>query len=314
MKIKKQNFYYKSSNKKTKIHGVCWIPEGIEVRAVLQIAHGMVEYIDRYDDFARFLCCHGIAVVGNDHLGHGTSVASEEDWGYLGDNGFECMVDDLKKVQKHFKGRFPNVPYYILGHSMGSFATRYFLIKYKNAVDGAIIMGTGYHPVPLAVAGQYLARVLAQFKGWDFRSKLVNKMAFGSYNKGFKDARTDFDWLTRDEEMVDKYIAEPRCQFIFTLNGYHELFKGIRFISNKKNIDKMSKEMPILFVSGEDDPVGNHGDGVQKVYDLFTVAGMEELDIIFYEGGRHEILNEINRDEVYEDVYNWLNKEISLKS
>lgn len=314
MKIKKQNFYYKSSNKKTKIHGVCWIPEGIKVRAVLQIAHGMVEYIERYDDFARFLCRHGIAVVGNDHLGHGISVASEEDWGYLGDNGFECMVDDLKKVQKHFKGRFPNVPYYILGHSMGSFATRYFLIKYKNAVDGAIIMGTGYHPVPLAVAGQYLTRLLAQFKGWDFRSKLVNKMAFGSYNKGFKDARTDFDWLTRDEEMVDKYIAEPRCQFIFTLNGYHELFKGIRFISNKKNIDKMSKEMPILFVSGEDDPVGNHGDGVQKVYDLFTVAGMEELDIIFYEGGRHEILNEINRDEVYEDVYNWLNKEISLKS
>lgn len=314
MKIKKQNFYYKSSNKKTKIHGVCWIPEGIKVRAVLQIAHGMVEYIERYDDFARFLCRHGIAVVGNDHLGHGISVASEEDWGYLGDNGFECMVDDLKKVQKHFKGRFPNVPYYILGHSMGSFATRYFLIKYKNAVDGAIIMGTGYHPVPLAVAGQYLTRLLAQFKGWNFRSELVNKMAFGSYNKGFKDARTDFDWLTRDEEMVDKYIAEPRCQFIFTLNGYHELFKGIRFISNKKNIDKMSKEMPILFVSGEDDPVGNHGDGVQKVYDLFTVAGMEELDIIFYEGGRHEILNEINRDEVYEDVYNWLNKEISLKS
>lgn len=313
MKIKKQNFYFKSSNKEIQIHGVCWIPEEIPVRAVLQIAHGMVEYIDRYDNFARFLCRHGIAVVGNDHLGHGDSVASKEDWGYLGENGFECIVDDMKKVQKHFKKRFPKVPYFVLGHSMGSFATRYFLIKYKNAVDGAIIMGTGYHPEPLAILGQTLARSLALFKGWHFRSKLVNQMAFGSYNKGFKEARTDFDWLSRDEQMVDAYIEEPRCQFIFTLNGYYELFKGIKFISNKKNIQKMAKQLPMLFISGDDDPVGAHGDGVQKVYDLYAIAGMKHLDIRFYEGGRHEILNEINRDEVYRDVYYWLNKEISRK-
>lgn len=311
--VKKQNFYFKSSNKKSRIHGICWIPEHKKVRAVLQIAHGMVEYIDRYDNFACYLCEQGIAVVGNDHLGHGDSVKSEEEWGYVGENGFECMVDDMKKVTKHFKERFPGIPYYILGHSMGSFLTRYYLIKYGKSIDGAIIMGTGHQPAPLLMAGICLTRVLAMVKGWKYRSALVNKMAFGSYNKGFRPARTDFDWLTRDEAMVDAYIGEPRCQFVFTLNGYYELFKGIQFISNRKNVDKVPKQLPVLFVSGDSDPVGSNGDGVQKVYDMFALAGVENLDIIFYEGARHEILNEMNRDEVYRDLYDWLNKEISLK-
>lgn len=313
MKVKKQNFYFKSSNKKARIHGVCWVPEGKEVVGVLQIAHGMVEYIDRYDDFARFLCSKGIAVVGNDHLGHGSSVDSEEDWGYMGTNGFECMVEDMKKLQKHFKKRFPDVPYYLLGHSMGSFLTRYFLVKYSKSIDGAIIMGTGYHPIPLAMAGQAAARVIALVKGWKYRSAFVNKMAFGSYNKGIKSARTDFDWLSRDEVMVDAYIAEPRCQFMFTVNGYFELFKGIRFISSQKNIEKVPGDMPILFISGDADPVGEYGEGVQKVYDMFTLAGNEALDMIMYEDARHEILNEINRNDVYNDLYGWLSKEISLK-
>lgn len=223
--IKKQNFYFKSSNKETRVHGICWIPEDVKVRAVLQIVHGMVEYVDRYDDFARFLGAQGIVVVGDDHLGHGDSVASQEDWGYLGDNGFECIVNDVRKIQKQFKKRFPGVPYYILGHSMGSFLTRYFLIKYGREVDGAIIMGTGYYSVPIAVFGKVLTQAVAAVKGWRYRSALVNKLAFGSYNKGFAPARTDFDWLSRDEATVDAYVGEPRCQFIFTLNAYHEMFK-----------------------------------------------------------------------------------------
>lgn len=311
--IKKQNFYFKSSNKETKVHGICWIPEAVEVRAVLQIVHGMVEFVDRYDDFARFLCAQGIVVVGDDHLGHGDSVASREDWGYLGDNGFECIVNDVHKIQKQFKKRFPGVPYYILGHSMGSFLTRYFLIKYGREVDGAIIMGTGYHSVPVAVFGKALTRVLAAVKGWKYRSVLVNKMAFGSYNKGFAPARTDFDWISRDEATVDAYIAEPRCQFVFTLNAYHEMFKGLEFIAKKANLEKMPKQLPVLFVSGGADPVGDKGQGVQKVYDMFVLSGMDNMDIIFYEGARHEILNETNRQEVYDDLYDWLNKEISLK-
>ena len=311
--IKKQNFYFKSSNKETKVHGICWIPENIKVRAVLQIVHGMVEFVDRYDDFARFLGAQGIVVVGDDHLGHGDSVASREDWGYLGDNGFECIVNDVRKIQKQFKKRFPGVPYYILGHSMGSFLTRYFLIKYGREVDGAIIMGTGYYPVPVAVFGKVLTRAVAAVKGWRYRSALVNKMAFGSYNRGFAPARTDFDWLSRDEATVDAYIGEPACQFVFTLNAYHEMFKGLEFIAEKSNLKRMPKRLPILFVSGGEDPVGDNGQGVQKVYDMFVLAGMDNMDIAFYEGARHEILNETNRHEVYDDLYDWLNKEISLK-
>ncbi len=311
--IKKQNFYFKSSNKETRVHGICWIPEDVKVRAILQIVHGMVEYVDRYDDFARFLGAQGIVVVGDDHLGHGDSVASQEDWGYLGDNGFECIVNDVRKIQKQFKKRFPGVPYYILGHSMGSFLTRYFLIKYGREVDGAIIMGTGYHSVPVAVFGKVLTQAVAAVKGWRYRSALVNKLAFGSYNKGFAPARTDFDWLSRDEASVDAYVGEPRCQFIFTLNAYHEMFKGLEFIAKKSNLKKMPKQLPVLFVSGGEDPVGNSGQGVQKVYDMFVLAGMDNMDITFYEGARHEILNETNRHEVYDDLYNWLNKEISLK-
>ena len=249
--IKKQNFYFKSSNKETRVHGICWIPQDVPVRAVLQIVHGMVEYVDRYDDFARFLCEQGIAVVGDDHLGHGDSVAAQEDWGYFGDDGFENIVNDVRKIEKQFKKRFPGAPYYILGHSMGSFLTRYFLIKYGKEVDGAIIMGTGYHPVSVAVFGRCLTKALAAVKGWRYRSVFVNKMAFGSYNKGFIPARTDFDWLSRDEATVDAYIAEPRCQFVFTLNGYHEMFKGLAFIAKKSNLRKMPKKLPVLFIPGE---------------------------------------------------------------
>lgn len=312
--IKKQNFYFKSSNKRSRVYGVCWIPGNGKVRAVLQIAHGMVEYIERYDDFARFLCSKGIAVVGNDHLGHGNTAASEKEWGYLGENGFRCIVDDMHKIEVHFKKRFPDVPYFIMGHSMGSFATRYFLTKYGKEVDGAIIMGTGYFSVGLALFGRGLAKSLALVKGWEYRSNFMNKMAFGSYNRGFKPARTEFDWLTRDKAMVDAYIREPRCQFVFTLNGYYELFKGIGVISSMKNIRKMPKDLPVLFVSGDADPVGHNGDGVQKVYDMFVSAGIDDIDMILYEGARHEIINETNRDEVYHDLYDWLNEEISWRS
>ena len=240
-------------------------------------------------------------------------MASQEDWGYLGDNGFECIVNDVRKIQKQFKKRFPGVPYYILGHSMGSFLTRYFLIKYGREVDGAIIMGTGYYSVPIAVFGKVLTQAVAAVKGWRYRSALVNKLAFGSYNKGFAPARTDFDWLSRDEATVDAYVGEPRCQFIFTLNAYHEMFKGLEFIAKKSNLKKMPKQLPVLFVSGGEDPVGNSGQGVQKAYDMFVLAGMDNMDITFYEGARHEILNETNRQEGYDDLYDWLNKEISLK-
>ena len=305
----KEDFYYDSADKLTKIHAIKWAPE-IEAIGVLQIAHGMLEHIDRYDDFAKFLASQGLVVAGNDHLGYGKST---DYLGYFGTGDtIEYAVDDVNKLSLILKEKY-DLPIVYIGHSMGSFLVRYFLVKYRKSVDGAIVMGTGYHPIPLAVAGQVIARLITCVKGWHYRSALVNKIAFGSYNKGIKPLRTPSDWISRDEMIVDRYVSDPRCQFVFTVNGFYELFKGIQFISKTKNIEKVPRQMPILFVSGDADPVGDYGEGVQKIYDMFTLAGNEKLDMLMYDGARHEVLNEINRKDVYEDLYTWLNKEISLK-
>lgn len=305
--VKKQKFYFRSSDKETKIHGICWIPDGKPVKGVLQIAHGMVEYIDRYDAFARYLCERGFVVVGNDHLGHGDSVKSPDDWGYFGDTkGFEHVLGDIHKIRRQFRKKYPDVPYFLMGHSMGSFMARAYLMQYGKGISGAIIMGTGHQPILAAQAGKLLTNILSVFKGWHFRSQLVNKMAFGSYNKKFQPSRTDFDWLTRDEAIVDSYIAEPRCQFVFTLNGYHELFRALIYIEKRKNIEKLPKDLPVLFVSGDKDPVGNFGKGVDIVCETWEEAGLSDVTLKLFEGGRHEILNEIDRNEVYEYLYQWL--------
>ena len=217
--------------------------------------------------FLLFLCAVIKAVddyqaVSYTHLGHRNARRQPEQW------YFHRSSRSPHEVRLHRYYR-ESVSY---THLMGSFLTRYFLIEHGESVDGAIIMGTGYHPPVLTAVGCGLARVIAAVKGWHFRSQFINKMAFGSYNKGFKPARTDFDWLSRDEANVDAYVAEPRCQFIFTLNGYYEMFKGIHFITSRKNISKMPKRLPVFFVSGDADPVGNNGNGVQKVYDMFAVS------------------------------------------
>ena len=279
--VKKQNFYFRSSDKETRIHGICWIPQDKPVRGVLQIAHGMVEYIDRYDDFARFLCQKGFVVTGNDHLGHGDSVKTTDDWGYFGDTkGFEHVLADMHKIRRQFRKKYPDVPYFILGHSMGSFMTRAYLMQHGKGINGAIIMGTGHQSAMTARAGKLLTQ--------------------------FQPARTDFNWLTRDPAIVDAYMAEPRCQFIFTLNGYHELFRSLIYIEKQENIEKLPKNLPVLFVSGDKDPVGNFGKGVTEVRDRLKATGHTNVTMKLYGNARHEILNELNKESVYQDLDAWI--------
>ncbi len=304
--IKKEYFRFKSSNGENSIFGACWIPEDQPVKAVLQISHGMGEYVDRYDDFARYMCGRGFAVVGNDHLGHGDSVASKDDWGYMGKNGFAYIVKDLHKVTRHFKKIYPDVPYFLLGHSMGSFAARYYLIKYGKELNGAVIMGTAYHPVAETVFGQALARSIAAVKGWHHHSLLLILMAFGNYNKAFEPRRTDVDWLSRNEANIDKYMSEPRNGFTLTVNGFYEMFKGLQFITLKENLEKMPKDLPVFFVSGQKDPVGDMTKGVKKTFDAFSNVGMKHLDMKFYPEDRHEILMEVDKHIVYRDIAGWL--------
>ncbi|XCP85253.1 alpha/beta fold hydrolase [Roseburia hominis] len=302
----KQEFTYPSRDGATRIHAIEWKPEG-EIKAVLQMCHGMVEYIDRYDAFARFLNEHGYYVVGHDHLGHGGSVRSEELHGYFHDTrGNECVIGDIHKLRLITKEKYPDIPYFMLGHSMGSFLIRQYMELYGEGLSGVIVMGTGSQPAVVLGAGRMLCRVIAAVRGWTYRSALIDNMAFGSYNKKFEPARTDKDWLTKDESIVDAYRAHPWCTFRFTVNAYYHMFRGIQFAQKKENIRRIPVNLPLFLVAGADDPVGNFGKSVKQVYDTYRKCGIQDVSIKLYENDRHEILNETDRDTVFTDILEWL--------
>lgn len=304
----KKHFHFSSSDGIHKIHGIMWRPdEENEIKGVLQIVHGMVEFIERYDDFAAFMCSRGFVVAGEDHLGHGGSVNSSEEYGYFAKkDGMSCIVEDNYRLKKHMEREFAGKPYFILGHSMGSFITRLFIMKYSSELSGAIIMGTGNQPPLLAGIGAALTRVIALFKGWKYRSTFINNMAFGGYNKRFAPARTPHDWLTKDEAIMDTYSADERCTFVFTLSAYKDLFGAVSEIGKVDNIRKVREDLPLLIVSGEDDPVGSFGKGVRGVFEKFKAAGLKNVSMKLYKGDRHEILNETDKKTVYEDLVKWL--------
>ena len=308
--MNKQEFNFPSSDGITTIRGVVYIPDG-DIKAILQISHGMVEFIDRYDDFAKYLTDKGILVTGNDHLGHGGSVTSEDNWGYFHEEeGYKKVLEDLHTVTKFTKEKYPNKPYFLLGHSMGSFYARRYLFTYGEELDGAIIMGSAWQEKVTVKTGKLLCKLIGLFKGSKYRSKFINNMALGPYNKKWEPSKTHNDWLTKDEKIVEWYSNEPKCSFIFTLNGFYNLFSVLDDACDKNNIAKVRKDLPILFMAGEDDPVGNFGKGVKKTYDTFKEAGIKDVSIKLYPNDRHEILNETDKDIVYEDLYNFINKHI----
>ena len=302
--MKKKEFTYPSADKKTEIHAVIWKPEG-EVRAVLQICHGMVEYIGRYDRFACFLADQGFLVTGNDHLGHGASVTSDDEHGYFGHpDGNKHVIADIHHLRKAAQKKYPDVPYFMLGHSMGSFLLRQYLTLHGEGLTAAIIMGTGSQPQMILAAGKLLCRTIALFRGWHYRSNLVDGMAFGGYNKKFEPARTRNDWLTKDTSVVDAYCGDPWCIFQFTVNGYCQMFIGIE--AAQKNVGRIPKDLPLLIVSGADDPVGGFGKGVKEVYESCRKAGIRDVSLKLYPDDRHEILNETDYQTVYDDLLGWM--------
>lgn len=303
----KSEFTFGSVDGRNQIHGVEWRPEENRIAGVVQLVHGMTEYIERYGDFARFLTEQGLVVVGHDHLGHGHTAASPEDLGYFHEtDGNGMLLGDIRKLQTLTREKYPGAPYFILGHSMGSFLLRQYLCLYGGEIDGAVIMGTGTQPMAILKLGQIVCRFLAKRYGWRHRSKLIYKMAFGGYLKRIESPRTIRDWLTKDTAIVDKYGKDPLCKFRFTLNGYYNLFYSIKEASLKENIQKMPKELPVLFVAGGDDPVGGYGKGVEQVRKAFEDVGMKDVTWVIYEGDRHEILNETDREKVYQDIYSWI--------
>lgn len=308
--MKKVHFTYPSNDGITKIHAISWIPEG-EVKGILQISHGMVEFIDRYHEFAAYLAEQGILVVGNDHLGHGKSVQSEEYYGFFAEKeGNKTVLKDIHRLRGITQKKYPDIPYFLLGHSMGSFLVRQYLCLHGEGLSGAVIMGTGYQPRIAAQFGMALTTVMAAFLGWNYRSVLVDSLAFGGYNRKFGPL-TGKGWLSRNEENVKRYMGEKLCNFRFTLNGYYNLFHSIYTLSFPDFLQRMPKELPVFFVAGEDDPVGQFGKGVTKVYKEFLKAGMKDVKCRLYPQDRHEILNETDRDMVYEEIGSWIKEQLS---
>ena len=302
----RKEYYSPSHDGRTQIHAMEWIPEG-RVRGVLQIAHGMVEFIERYDGFASFMASHGFYVTGNDHLGHGRSVTEESDYGYFARrDGFFCVLEDMRQLCADARGKYPDLRCFLLGHSMGSFLARAYMEKYGEDLSGAIVMGTAWQPAPTLDLAIGLTAALQRIRGGHYRSPLINGMALGSYNAAFEPGRTKNDWLTRDEAIVDAYVANPLNQFVFTVNGYNSLFRAIRYSERRKNLARIPKDLPILVVSGGKDPVGNFGKGPRTVAEAFRTAGITDVTLKLYPDDRHELLNELDRDAVYQDLLTWL--------
>ncbi len=302
-----EDFFYDSSTGCNRIHALACIPEG-NARAVVQIAHGVADHIGRYRDFMRFLAENGIVSVGNDHLGHGETYQGMEELGFFAEkDGWDRVVEDMDRLREQMRQRYPDLPYIFFGHSMGSFLTRTYLIRYPEKYDAAILSGTGHQSRAMILAASAAAMLFVRSKGPRASGKELNDLAFGSYCARIPNPRTPFDWISRDPKAVDAYIADPCCGFVCKTSLYRDMMQGIGFITDQRNIDKMSKEQPIYFMSGDADPVGDYGAGVQRAYQAFCKAGLKDVTIRLYPDGRHEMLNEVNRDKVYQDILNWLN-------
>ena len=298
-------FSFPSKDGKHRCAVSLWTPDG-EPRAVVQIIHGVAEYTGRYDAFARYLAGHGFAVCGGDHLGHGKTV-DDGKYGYFGKkNGWTLVTADVRQLRVLMGEKYPGLPYFLLGHSMGSFLARTYLCMYPGTVDGCILSGTGQEKPALVAAGKALASAICALRGPETVSALVDKLSLGAYNGQFKPNRTPADWISRDESVVDAYLKDPFCTFKPTAGMFRDMMGGLQYIASEKALSQMDPRTPVYLFSGDQDPVGSNGEGVKKVYGFFRDHGTADLTMKLYPGGRHEMLNELNRDEVYADVMAWL--------
>lgn len=310
LEVVKQYIKIPSNDGIHKLNAIIWKPNNEnEVKAVLQISHGMIEFIERYDEFATYLVENGYAVVGHDHLGHGSTVNTQDEWGYfVKENASRIVVEDVYRVTCKIKETFPNTKCILLGHSMGSFIARRYLMTYGSEIDAAIIMGTGSQRKLTVIGGKLIIKIWEIIYGDKHRSKFLEKVMFGTYNKRFSDHQFGKEWLTKDEEIRKSYCNDPACNFLFTLNGNQMILDTLGFIQNQSNIDKIPKNLPIFIVAGKDDPVGNYGKGVEHVYNIYKKSGIKDISIRLYENDRHEILNETDREVVYKDILDWLDR------
>ncbi len=304
--IQKNVIRFDSSDGLNTVVGYSYSSPDTTPKAVLQISHGMCEYIGRYDDFAGYMARHGYVVFGNDHLGHGATSDGVNgiDGYFAARDGRKYVLKDLHQMNRIAHEQYPELPVILLGHSMGSFYARLYAVVYPDTIHALLLSGTG-GPNPAASVGLALTDWITKTKGAEYRSKLVNNIAFGQYLKRVQAPKTPYDWISRDEEIVAKYAKDPKCTFIFTASAFHDLMSVLRDVNRPQWARKVPKDLPVALFAGDMDPVGDYGKGVEAVYRALAEAGVADLTLKLYPGARHEILNEINRAEVYEDVRAW---------
>lgn len=277
-----------------------------EPKAIVQLSHGMCEYVNRYEPLAEYLTARGIIFCGNDHLGHGDSIRSERDLGFFGKQGWQSEVKNMYRFTLMLHERFPHLPIILLGHSMGSFLARAYLALCPDHLAAACLCGTS-GALPTAPIGLILAHLIGKFKGQFYRSEFLQKLAFGKYNDRIVPRRSSFDWLSHSDEVVDRYIADPRCNFTFTANGFQNLLSVLHFASSKKAFDQ-TPSLPLLLICGSADPVGQYGKGVLQTATRYFHAGVFDLSCHIYPGERHEIFNEPEYELAFSDFYHFVSR------
>jgi alpha-beta hydrolase superfamily lysophospholipase len=303
----KTTFWMKSIDD-TEIYVEKWVEEDQEPKAIVQIAHGMAEHFQRYHDFIQFLVQNGIYVYGNDHRGHGKTGQKQGLMGYFSDkDGFEKATNDLHQITQLIKTDYPNTPLFLLGHSMGSFLSRHYIQKFASDISGVILSGTGYYPRATSNFGKLVASRLAPKE----KSPFMNKLAFGTFNRKIKNPKTPFDWLTRDETVVQAYLEDSLSGYIPTARFFVDLMTGLLWIHSPERNKQVPKDLPMFIISGDEDPVGSYGKGVWKTASMYKNLGIEDISVSLVEGARHEVLNEINKEEVYTEIVNWVLKHLA---
>ncbi|SHI04887.1 Lysophospholipase, alpha-beta hydrolase superfamily [Clostridium collagenovorans DSM 3089] len=289
-----------------------WTPEeGVELRGAIQIAHGASEHSYRYNEIAQYLNQFGYIVYANDHRGHGKTATSEKELGFFDyEDGWFKVVEDMHSLNEIIKSNHEELPIFLMGHSMGSFLTRTYITLYGKELNGAIISGTGQQPKIAIHTGKIIGKFEVNRVGVNKVSKLMQNLTFGGFNKKFRPNKTDFDWLTRDEKEVDKFIKDKRCGQDFTSGCILDLLNGLSYLRDEKNMNRIPKELPIFIFSGDKDPVGDMGKGVKKLRKQYEDLGIKDIQFKLYPEGRHEMLNEINKQEVYEDIRSWLDRHL----
>ena len=312
------SFDYPSHDGRSTVNAQLWMDyrfglegeDAIQPKGVLQFIHGMTEHIERYDDYARYFVERGFVVCAEDHIGHGHTVPSREELGHLPVNGKQIVLDDIHTLYTMVHQSFPDLPYVMYGHSMGSLILRAYIARFGTDLDAVVLSATHNGPFAVSLAGQALARTMALFKGDQYRSQFFYNQSLGDYSEQIENARTQLDWLTHDEDIIDGFLTDELSNFNLTVGGFATLLDITGEVVTKGSASRIPKELPMLIVGGDGDPMGEYGKALQDAYGLYQAMGMENVDLKIYEGMRHEVHNEVGREQVYEEIADWIEEHI----